>query len=102
MTTNPEPTNPEPSTPHIVECAYCVEGLRPFKVDPYMGPLYQGCIDCYGICRGCDGSAVFPAAPADLTDFIIGVNVQGWAPSFCPSCLGVTVLTEILPGDLQP
>jgi len=102
VTTNPDNNPPFDKPPFVVDCAYCVEGFRPLNVDQFMGPLYQGCIHCSGICRGCDGTAVFPAAPAKLSDFLAALNAQGWAPTFCPSCLGVTVLTLILPGDTLP
>ncbi len=101
MTTNQNP-NPDNTAAPVVECVYCVEGFRPSNIDPYMGPLYHGCLHCGTACPTCNGDGVFPAAPADLVDFTAQCNAQGWAPILCPACLGVTVLVELQPGDTGP
>ena len=99
MTINPD-RNQTPAP--VVNCAYCIDGLRPGKVDPYMGPIYLACIHCGPDCLHCDGASVFPAGPAHLPDFFASLYAKGWIPTFCPGCLGVTVLTELSFGDASP
>jgi hypothetical protein len=88
----------------LTDCAYCIDGLRPFTVDPYMGPIYQGCTDCGCFCTGCEGRSVFPAAPGHQRAFIAALNEKGWAPVFCSACTGVTHLIQIptMPEDQTP
>ncbi len=92
-------TAPEPHgvPAEVAQCCYCVDGHRPAGIDPHLGPIYHGCTTCGDACIGCEGRGVFPADPRELREFITSCNREGWAPIFCPACMGVTALIAITP-----
>jgi hypothetical protein len=81
----------------LLDCDYCIDGLRPSRVDDLLGPLFQACLDCTNPCKGCEGTAVFPAAPSNLVVFVATCGAKGWAPVLCSGCMGVDYLIEIKP-----
>jgi hypothetical protein len=81
----------------LLDCDFCIDGLRPSRVDQLLGPLFQACLGCTNPCKDCGGDSVFPAAPSNLPLFVAVCGAQGWAPVLCSACMGVDYLIEIKP-----